>query len=55
MRRRATDQPLPDYVTKKLSIPKRAFMKLDDEMRDGLLEALERKPGAPRLSVTKAT
>lgn len=45
---------MPDYVSKKLSIPKRAFQKLDQSEQEALLDALERKPGSPRLSVTKA-
>lgn len=45
---------LPDYVTKRLSIPKKAFLKLEESEREALLDALERKPGSPRLSVTRA-
>lgn len=47
--------PLPEYVSKKLSIPRKEFQKLDEQERETLLEALERKPGSARLSVTKAS
>lgn len=43
--------PLPDFVSKKLSVPKRKWDKLDDTTKQGLLPALTRKPGAPRISI----
>ncbi|CAB5220341.1 hypothetical protein UFOVP235_42 [uncultured Caudovirales phage] len=48
----ATSDALPDYVKKRLSVDKRTYARLNDEMQRALLPALTRKLGSHKLTVT---
>lgn len=43
--------PLPDYVNKRLNIPKAKWEKLSEEERADLRSALTRSPGTPKIFV----